>query len=88
MLAAALRPDGKVRAAALEDICCRARLHIDQHFFFHPQRVGRVIDADSGVGRVKLFEHLLHHRRKPVRAPILMDQLDRLSHRRGGFGEE
>ena len=76
-----LCPNRQEGAAALKDIGGGTGLQVGEGFFFElvAFRIEVVVDPNIRMRRVKFVEHLLNHRRKPVRAPIAVDELDFIS---------
>ena len=74
-----------MRATTLEDIGCRACLHIDRHLIDDINRVRDVINIEIRVSDMELFEKLLSHGSKPIIIKILIDQSNILSTARPGF---
>ena len=76
---AALRPDGQNVTAAGHDVGRRAGLKVGHHGLGKVVGIGRVEDADGRMRGMELLQHLLGHAGKPLRAPILVDQLGRFA---------
>ncbi len=75
----ALRPDRQEVTAASDDFRRGPGIEISHHLLMQVLGIRRVEDANARVIGVEALEHLLRHRREPIRTPVLVDQLRRVA---------